>query len=198
MQIKFPRIKVTVKNVYEECSHGLKVGDSFIFEDFTKAPAGFCEGATSALFPCLYALSFGACFPFEENQRSIHTTCPDGGKVDFFSEVIEEGDIKPCFVDKEKHTGPNPRKMIISVDEVKGKCFYNYKKGDSFEVKGLRTIEGFCGAAYHTLFPVLFALNFGGTYPFEENDNSLSTITCPDGGNIRFKVTRIEEEEEKR
>jgi uncharacterized repeat protein (TIGR04076 family) len=93
MQIKFPRIKVTVKNVYEECNHGLKVGDSFIFEDFTKTPAGFCEGATSALFPCFYALSFGACFPFEENQRSIHTTCPDGGKVDFFSEVIEEGDI---------------------------------------------------------------------------------------------------------
>ena len=98
-------------------------------------------------------------------------------------------------MDKEKHTGPNPRKMIISVDEVKGKCFYDYKEGDAFEVTGLRTIEGFCGAAYRTIFPVLFALNFGGTYPFEDNSNSLSTITCPDGGNIRFKVTRVEEEE---
>ena len=66
MQIKFPRIKVTVNNVYEECNHGLKAGDSFIFEDFTKAPAGFCEGATSALFPCLYALSFGELHGFME------------------------------------------------------------------------------------------------------------------------------------
>ena len=35
---------------------------------------------------------------------------------------------------------------------------------------------------------------FKFVYPFEENKNSLSTITCPDGGNIRFKVTRKEEE----
>jgi uncharacterized repeat protein (TIGR04076 family) len=88
--------------------------------------------------------------------------------------------------------------MIISVEEVKGKCFYSYQEGDTFEVSGLRTIEGFCGAAYHTIFPVLFALNFGATYPFEDNVNSLSTVTCPDGGNIRFRVTRAEEKEEEK
>jgi len=88
---------------------------------------------------------------------------------------------------------PNPKKMVISVEECSGHCFYEYKEGDKFEVVGLRTPDAFCGAAYHTLFPVLFALNFGAKYPFMQDPNSLDTVTCPDGGNIRFKVTRVEE-----
>ena len=87
---------------------------------------------------------------------------------------------------------PSPKKMIISVEEVSGHCFYEYKVGDEIEVTGLRTPGGFCGAAYHTIFPVLFALNFGAKYPFMEDQNSLNTVTCPDGGNVRFKVRRVE------
>lgn len=87
---------------------------------------------------------------------------------------------------------PSPKKMIISVEEVSGHCFYEYKVGDEIEVTGLRTPGGFCGAAYHTMFPVLFALNFGAKYPFMEDPNSLNTVTCPDGGNVRFRVRRVE------
>ena len=87
---------------------------------------------------------------------------------------------------------PNPKKMIISVEEVTGHCFYEYKAGDEVEVRGLKTPGGFCGAAYHTIFPVLFALNFGAKYPFTEDPDSINTVTCPDGGNVRFKVRRVE------
>lgn len=86
----------------------------------------------------------------------------------------------------------NPKKMVISVEEVSGPCFYKYEQGHEVEVLGLRTPEGFCGAAYHTLFPVLFALNFGAKYPFMEDPNSINTVTCPDGGYVRFKVRRVE------
>jgi len=182
---------VTVTKVREECYRGYKEGDSFIFEDFTKTPQGFCQGAAAVLFPCLYALTFGGEFQFEKNPRSIHTTCPDGGKVEFFTQVLtESGEIEKG--EKKEQQGPNPKKMVISVEEVSGHCAYGYKVGDTIEVTGLRTPGGFCGGAYNALFPVLFALNMGAEFPFSEDQNLNSRVTCPDGAIIRFKVRRVE------
>ncbi|MBM3244134.1 MAG: TIGR04076 family protein, partial [Candidatus Omnitrophica bacterium] len=90
--------------------------------------------------------------------------------------------------------GPNPKKMIIEVVKAKGKCAFGYKVGDKWETQGLKCIPGFCGAAFHTAFPALFALNFNAGFFFMEKTNSIDTVTCPDGGNIIFKVTRVEEE----
>jgi uncharacterized repeat protein (TIGR04076 family) len=138
----------------------------------------------------LYALTFGAKFPFMENQKSITVTCPDNGKLISKIEVLDdEGRVvnEPrCEVPQ----GPSPKQLEIEVEEVSGHCFYGYKKGDKFKVKGLRTPEGFCGAAYSVLFPVLFAANFGATWPFEQDSGCKTGITCPDGGNIKFKVRR--------
>jgi uncharacterized repeat protein (TIGR04076 family) len=181
---------VTVTKVREDCYRGYQEGDTFIFEDFTKTTAGFCQGAAAVLFPCLYALTFGAEFQFEENPRSIHTFCPDGGKVEFFTQVLKDGKIEQG-VKKERH-GPNPKKMIISVEEVTGHCVYEYQVGDEIEVTGMRTPPGFCGAAYNALFPVIFALNMGAKYPFGEDEAAISRVTCPDGAKIRFKVRRVE------
>jgi len=107
MELKFPRFLVTVSKVRGKCYQGYKEGDK---------PEGFCQGAATALFPCLYALTFGAEFPFEENPRSIHTSCPDGGRIEFFTQVLtDSGKIE--IKKKEKQSGPNPKKMIISVEE---------------------------------------------------------------------------------
>lgn len=183
---------VTVTKVREECYRGYKEGDTFLFEDFTKTPEGFCQGAATVLFPCLYALTFGADFQFEENPRSIHTFCPDNGKVEFFTQVLNKsGEVEKGT--KKKQAGPNPKKMIVSVEEVKEECHYGYKVGDKIELTGLKTPEGFCGAAYNALFPVLFALNMGARFPFSEDVNCNSRVTCPDGAKIRFKVTRVVE-----
>ena len=182
---------VTVTKVREECYRGYKEGDTFIFEDFTRTPEGFCQGAATVLFPCLYALTFGAEFQFEENPRSIHTFCPDSGKVEFFTQVLNKAGEVEKGIKKEQH-GPSPKKMIISIEEVTGHCAYEYKVGDEIEVTGLRTPAGFCGAAYNALFPVLFALNMGAKYPFGEDEAAISRVTCPDGAKIRFKVRRME------
>lgn len=189
-RVKFPRFRLTVTKQDGYCYHFYKPGDQFIFEDFTHPPKDFCQGAMHSIFPCMYALTFGAEFPFMDNVYSIRTTCPDGKKVEFLTEKIDdEGNVisKPK---PEVQSGPNPKTMEIEVKECSGKCFYNYKVGDKIEVKGLKSPEGFCGAAYHMMFPVLFALNFGAKFPFEEDPDSLSTPTCPDGGNIVFKVKR--------
>ncbi len=189
----FPKLKLTVNKVYGHCYHGYKIGDELILEDFTHPPKHFCLGLAHALFPVIYGLSFGAKFPFRDNQRSLLVTCPDGGKLEFKAEIFnKEGKVD--VVDKDPDfKGPNPKNMIIEVVKAKGKCSYNYKVGDKWETQGLKCIPGFCGAAWHVAFPALFALNFGAKFPFMENQNSIDTVTCPDGGNIIFKVTRKED-----
>jgi uncharacterized repeat protein (TIGR04076 family) len=82
--------------------------------------------------------------------------------------------------------------MIIEVVKTKGKCSFGYKVGDKWETQGLKCIPGFCGAAFHTAFPALFALNFGAKFFFMKDPDSIDTVTCPDGGNIIFKITRVE------
>ncbi len=187
----FPRLKLTVTKVEGECYHGYKLGDEIILEDFTHPPQYFCLGLAHALFPVIYALSFGAQFPFRENQKSLLVTCPDGGKLEFQAEVLSPKDQSVEFVPKDPaHKGPNPKDMILEVVKAKGKCAYHYKIGDTFEVKGLQCPHGFCGAAYHTAFPALFALNFGAKFFFMKDPDSIDTVTCPDGGNIVFKVSR--------
>jgi uncharacterized repeat protein (TIGR04076 family) len=189
----FPRLKLTVANVYGECYHGYKKGDEIILEDFTHPPKHFCLGLAHALFPVIYALSFGARFPFRDNQRSLLVTCPDGGKLEFKAEILDkEGRVENLPKDP-AFQGPSPKKMIIEVVKAKGKCTFGYKVGDKWETAGLKCIPGFCGAAFHTAFPALFALNFGAKFFFMDNPNSIDTVTCPDGGNIIFKVTRVEE-----
>jgi len=186
----FPRLKLTVNKVEGDCYHGYKIGDEIILEDFTHPPKHFCLGLAHALFPVIYALSFGAKFGFRDNQRSLLVTCPDGGKLEFKAEIFDK-DGKIEVIEKDQnHKGPNPKDMVLEVVEAKGKCAYQYKLGDKFEVKGLKCPEGFCGAAYHCAFPALFALNFGAKFFFMDDPDGINTVTCPDGGNIIFKVSR--------
>ncbi|MGA2775737.1 MAG: TIGR04076 family protein [Candidatus Omnitrophota bacterium] len=189
----FPRLKLTVTKVEGECYHGYKIGDELFLEDFTHPPKFFCLGLAHAFFPVIYALSFGAKFGFRDSQRSLLVTCPDGGKLEFKAEILDkEGKVE--FIPKDpKHKGPNPKKMVIEVVQAKGKCTFGYKVGDKWETTGLKCIPGFCGAAFHTAFPALFALNFGAKFFFMPDPNSIDTVTCPDGGNIVFKVRRVEE-----
>jgi uncharacterized repeat protein (TIGR04076 family) len=207
----FPKLKLTVANVYGHCYHGYKQGDELVLEDFTHPPKFFCLGLAHALFPVVYGLSFGAKFPFRDNQRSLLVTCPDGGKLEFKAEildkegkvefvskdtdfsrpVIQDKGVAPPAINSLEGKGPNPKKMIIEVVKAKGKCAFGYKVGDKWETVGLKCIPNFCGAAFHTAFPALFALNFGAKFFFMENPDSIDTVTCPDGGNIVFKVSGI-------
>jgi uncharacterized repeat protein (TIGR04076 family) len=194
IQSPFPSLKLTVSNVYGDCYHGYKAGEQIILEDFTHPPEHFCLGLAHALFPVIYALSFGAKFPFRDNQRSLLVTCPDGGKLEFKAEIFEKGKKTVEVVPKDPDfKGPSPKKMVIEVVAKKGVCFCGYQAGDKWETTGLKCIPGFCGAAFHTAFPALFALNFGAKFFFMENPDSIDTVTCPDGGNIIFKVSRVDD-----
>lgn len=189
----FPKLKLTVTSVDGVCYHGYKIGDELILEDFTHPPKFFCLGLAHALFPVIYALSFGGRFPFRDNQRSLLVTCPDGGKLEFKAEILDKNGNVENLPKDSGWKGPKPKKMVLEVVKAKGKCTFGYKVGDKWETKGLQCIPGFCGAAFHCAFPALFALNFGAKFFFMQDPNAIDTVTCPDGGNIVFKVKRIEE-----
>lgn len=188
----FPKLKLTVTAVYGHCYHGYKQGQEIILEDFTHPPKYFCLGLAHALFPVIYALSFGARFAFRDNQRSLLVTCPDGGKLEFRAEILDKKGKVEVIPKDPTYKGPRPKKMVMEVVKTKGKCIYGYKIGDKWEVEGLKSIAGFCGAAWHTAFPTLFALNFGAKFFFMDKPDSIDTVTCPDGGKIIFKITRKE------
>ncbi|MCX5706972.1 MAG: TIGR04076 family protein [Candidatus Omnitrophica bacterium] len=190
----FPKLKLTVTDVFGECYHGYKIGDEISLEDFTHPPKHFCLGLAHALFPVIYALSFGAKFPFRDNQRSLLVTCPDGGKLEFKAEILDKEGKAEVMPKDPNFKGPAPKNMVIEVVKAKGKCTFGYKLGDKWETVGLKCIPGFCGAAFHTAFPALFALNFGAKFFFMQDPDSVDTVTCPDAGNIVFKVSRKKEE----
>jgi len=190
-KITFPKLKLTVTKKDGYCYHLYEEKDEFIFKDFTHPPKDFCAGILHSVFPCLYALTFGANFPFRDNQRSIETFCPDGGKMAFKVEVLDENGKVIESHPENIQTKPSPKTMEIEVEEARGNCPYGYKKGDRFKIVGLKTPEGFCGAAYHLLFPVLFALNFGASFYFEKDPHCKTGIACPDGAKVKFKVRKL-------
>lgn len=192
---QFPKLKFTViKNDNNFCYHNYKVGDEFILDDFTHAPEHFCLAVSHAAFPCMHALTFGGRFPFMENTASLNTTCPDGGKMAFKIELLDKDGNVVVDPQKEKPTGPKPKNLEIEVEYSDNTCTYGYKVGDKWQVKGLKTPEGMCGAAYHLLFPVLFEMNFGAKFDFEKDPYCKTGITCPDGGKIKFKVRRLDDD----
>jgi uncharacterized repeat protein (TIGR04076 family) len=84
------------------------------------------------------------------------------------------------------------KRFIVSVLDVTGECHPGYKKGDTFEFSGLQTpAGGFCGGAYHAMFPILFLLQFGGHYPLSDVESEAS-ISCPDRGKVQFHIRLVE------
>lgn len=80
------------------------------------------------------------------------------------------------------------KKFRVEVERVDGHCQHGYKPGEVFFFDGLDTPDAFCGGAYTTLFPVIFALASGARFTYEENPLCKTGMACPDNGNVVFRV----------
>ncbi len=69
-------IEVTVKSVKGKCSFGCKVGDKIQFDGRTIKGA-ICYSALMAILPKVYAMRYGAEFPWAKNKDIIVNACPD-------------------------------------------------------------------------------------------------------------------------
>jgi len=77
------------------------------------------------------------------------------------------------------------------VVDQKGTCVAGHKTGDEFPI-GDTTPAGMCSYAFQTIFPAATVLQFGGSFPWED-DPDKATVACPDPANpvvIELRRTR--------
>jgi uncharacterized repeat protein (TIGR04076 family) len=86
---------------------------------------------------------------------------------------------------REPGVGHRITAVILS---VKGHCHAGHKVGDTFAISCHDT-AGLCGFFYHSIFPYLSVLQFGGAYPWGEPDSM--ELECPDYANaVKIRLTR--------
>ncbi len=69
-------VEVTVKSIKGTCDFGCKVGDKVYF-DGRKIKGNICYSALMAILPKVYAMRYGAEFPWTKNKDVIQNVCPD-------------------------------------------------------------------------------------------------------------------------
>ncbi|HUW47753.1 MAG TPA: TIGR04076 family protein [Patescibacteria group bacterium] len=69
-------IEVTVKSQKGKCVFGHRAGDKIVFNGRT-VEGPICLSALSVLMPKIYAMRFGAEFPWEKEKNVVHCPCPD-------------------------------------------------------------------------------------------------------------------------
>lgn len=70
-------IEATVKSQKGTCSFGHKVGDKIIF-DGKSVQGDICYSALMGFLPSVYAIRYGAKFPWAQDKDAIVSACPDG------------------------------------------------------------------------------------------------------------------------
>ncbi len=76
---------------------------------------------------------------------------------------------------------------IVKILE-RGKCPLGLKVGDSWEIEDAFLPQGMCAWAFHSLFPFIVTLRFGGDLPWESEGEAFAC--CPDPNNpVVFRLS---------
>ena len=79
--------------------------------------------------------------------------------------------------------------VIAKVISQKGTCVAQHKVGDEFVI-GEKTPPNLCSWAFYSLFPFAQVLQFGGSFPWEQDRNK-TTVACPDPADpVVFELRR--------
>jgi len=81
-------------------------------------------------------------------------------------------------------------RVVGTIKEVKGSCSAGHRVGDRIELSG-HSSGGLCGFFYHDIFPYLNTMQFGGKYPWWDQD--VLELECPD----RYNTVSIRLERKK-
>jgi len=80
-------------------------------------------------------------------------------------------------------------RVVARVLSQKGTCAAGHKMGDEFAL-GDCTPAGMCSWAFYTIFPFATALQFGGSFPWEDSPGK-AVVACPDSLNpVVFELRR--------
>ncbi|MFC1986615.1 TIGR04076 family protein [Chloroflexota bacterium] len=79
--------------------------------------------------------------------------------------------------------------VMAKVVSQKGTCAAGHEVGDEFII-GQQTPPNLCSWAFYTIFPFAEVLQFGGSFPWEQDINK-TTVACPDPANpVVFELRR--------
>ena len=79
--------------------------------------------------------------------------------------------------------------VTAEVISQKGTCSAGHKVGDKFII-GQVSPPDLCSWAFYSLFPFAGVLQFGGSFPWEDDRNK-TTVACSDPGNpVIFELRR--------
>jgi len=80
--------------------------------------------------------------------------------------------------------------VVARVVSQKGSCVAEHKVDDEFLIAD-KTPTGMCSWAFYAMFPFVTVLQFGGSFPWE-NDRDKATVACPDPANpVVFELRRL-------
>ncbi|MDI6690636.1 MAG: TIGR04076 family protein [Candidatus Bathyarchaeota archaeon] len=89
-------------------------------------------------------------------------------------------------------------RLVGKVVKVQGECIAGHHVGEEFdftlfsEKREIHKTPQVCGFLYHSLFPYLVTLQFGGSFPWEKDKNKF-IAGCPDNYKVVVKIRRVEE-----
>ncbi len=84
-------------------------------------------------------------------------------------------------------------KVIITLKSIEGKCPQEFKVGETWTIADGKTPANFCSSAFHSIFPSLWMLQMGGSFPWAE-DKDVAVIGCPDSINRAvYELKRVKE-----
>lgn len=79
--------------------------------------------------------------------------------------------------------------VIAKVISQKGTCTAGHRVGQEFVI-GQETPPNLCSWAFYSLFPFAQVLQFGGSFPWEQ-DKDKAVVACPDADNpVVFELRR--------
>jgi len=80
--------------------------------------------------------------------------------------------------------------VVSKVISQKGICSSGHKVSDEFSIDQ-KTPPDMCSWAFYALFPFASVLQFGGSFPWED-DPDKTTVACPDPENpVVFELRRL-------
>lgn len=87
-------------------------------------------------------------------------------------------------------------RLVGKVVRVNGECSAGHHLGEEFNLTlcsedgATQRAPRLCSFFYHSLFPYITTLQFGGSFPWEENEN-IFTAGCPDNRKVVIEIRRI-------
>ena len=81
-------------------------------------------------------------------------------------------------------------RVSATIISQNGTCVGGHKVGDKFLIAD-KTPPGMCAWAFYTLFPFVSALQVGGSFPWEKDEDK-AIVACPDHTNsVVFELKRL-------